>query len=271
MFPTDTIGYIILFMLGSVIGSFLSAYTFRWPRGISIVYGRSFCPNCKSKINWFDNIPVLSFLLLAGKCRNCSQNISVRYPLIEISCAGLFLLTYYFWNLCGNLANSPLCFWKDQIGPLSLPYLLLIVSLMVAIFVIDFENQLIPDYLVYLLLITTALMPLISNDPEFYKLLLSGFAGSCALLLLHLLTRGKGMGLGDVKLALGLGVFFGWPNVTIWLYLSFTLGAVVGLLLIATGRAKFGKAIAFGPFLVLSFFLTLFWGDYFANFFYFFL
>lgn len=261
------LSFLLFFILGISIGSFLGAYTFRWPRGIAISRGRSFCPNCKKQIAWYDNIPVISYLLLRGRCRNCRQKISFRYPAIELTTASLFVLTFYFWNLCVQINQAPVCIWKDRLGIWALPYLILFVSVMTAIFTIDLESQLIPDNLVYLLLIITTLMLLISGEKEFFKLLLSGFGASSALLLLHLLTKGRGMGLGDVKLALSLGVFLGWRDTLIWLYLSFILGAIVGLLLITIGRAKFGKAIAFGPFLVLSFFIVMLWGDKINNYF----
>lgn len=241
-----------IFILGLVVGSFLSAFTYRWPKGISIARGRSLCPHCKKTISWYDNIPLLSFLILRGKCRNCGKKISLRYPLIELSTASLFVLV--------NVVH-PFTLLANEVGQALLtPYYLLLTSALIAIFITDFESMLIPDNLVYLLLGIILFLLLFSSNDNFYKILLTGFVVSFVFLLLHLITRGRGMGLGDVKLVLPLGIILGWPNVIIWLFLSFVIGAVVGIVLISFKKASFGKQIAFGPFLILAFFITLFWG-----------
>lgn len=257
-------GFLLFITLGLVIGSFLSAYTYRLPRGISIAKGRSVCPNCKKKIAWYDNIPLLSYLLLGGKCRNCKRAISVRYPLIEISTALLFVATYFYFLKCLTLQVVFLksnCFYINFLGPWALPYFLLIATILIAIFVIDLEYQIIPDEFVFFLFGITFLVILIFSAGDFYVRLLTAFFSGLFLLVLHLITRGKGMGLGDVKMALFGGLLFGFPQTLVWMFLSFIVGALVGLFLIIIGKAKFGKHIPFGPFLVVSFFITLIWGD----------
>src|SRR3989344_2966290 len=131
--------FLTIFVFGLAIGSFLSAYTWRWPRGISIAKGRSICDNCKKQIAWYDNIPFFSYLILGGRCRNCRKKISLRYPLIEVSTAILFVVTVCLLGGLGRLGF-----------PLTAYYLLL-TAILIAIFIIDLENQLIPDGLVFLI------------------------------------------------------------------------------------------------------------------------
>ena len=132
---------------------------------------------------------------------------------------------------------------------------------MIAILIIDFEHQLIPDELIFWPYLFTLTILIMQNPDNLYLPIFTGFAASVFLLLIHLITKGKGMGLGDVKLALFGGLFFGWPQTYIWIFLSFILGAVVGIILLALKKAKLGIPIAFGPFLIASFFITFFWGE----------
>lgn len=258
---------IIVFMLGLVIGSFLGAYTYRWPRSIKISEGRSFCPSCKSKISWYDNIPLLSFVLLGGKCRNCKKKISLRYPSIESVTALLFTTIYLFIENCEtggsgiySTAVSPVCSWNNYLGWWSLPYLLLLTSILIGIFVTDFEFKLIPDCAFFLLL-GIGFLPILSN-PEFYKIVFFAFLASGFFLFLNFITLGRGMGLGDVKLVLAMSLaFFEWRMLVAWIFISFMGGALIGILLIIIGRAKFGKQIPFGPFMIVAYILVLTLGD----------
>ena len=215
----------------------MGVVTWRLPRGKQFLLGRSICPHCLRKIAWFDNIPLFSYLVLGGKCRNCHKKISLRYPLIELATAvgilGIYVLDF----------ESPI-------------FLILILLLTISIFVIDLEKKIIPDELIFLGLGLTSLALLLGWNGSFYLHFLGGFASSLFLLLIHLVTRGKGMGLGDVKYALFAGTYLGWPKAVPWLFLSFLTGAGVGVILILLGKAKLGRQIAFGPFLAISFLLT---------------
>lgn len=225
-----------LFILGVglALGSFLGALTHRLPRKETFVSGRSRCDQCASQINWYDNIPLLSFLLLGGKCRNCHKPISIRYPLIELATA-LGVLGIYILNL-----EFPI-------------FLIVILLITISIFVIDLEKKIIPDELIFTGLGVTALAIILGWNGSFYLHFFGGFASGLFLLLIHLITRGGGMGLGDVKYALFAGTFLGWPKAAPWLFLSFLTGAAVGVILILLGKAKLGKHIAFGPYLAASF------------------
>lgn len=224
--------YLLLLVLGLVFGSFFSAFSWRYPRNISIVHGRSFCPKCKEQIKWYDNIPLLSFILLGGKCRKCKKKISWRYPIIEsITALGFLLIGMNIFSL-------------------------IIFSILFLIFIIDFENKIIPDSLVFL----GILVSIISFHSPVSNLL-AGFIAAFLLLFIHLITRGRGMGLGDVKFAVLGGMLTGLNLMLIWLFLAFLTGAAVGIILILGRKAGLKDQIAFGPFLILSIPLALIWGQ----------
>jgi leader peptidase (prepilin peptidase)/N-methyltransferase len=254
----------LLIVYGLIVGSFLTAYTYRLPLGKLISKGRSVCPSCKKKIVWYDNIPLLSFLLLKGKCRKCGKKISARYPAIEMMTLLGFVGIYYLLNACGStspLSSNTICSWQSKLGVMGLPLMLLVFSIILMIFVIDLEKMIIPDELVFFGLILVFVCLLLFDPSSLYIHLLAGFGAGVFLLLLNILTRGKGMGLGDVKLALFIGSLLGWPLTIVWLFGAFLTGAIVGSILILTKKTAFGKQIAFGPYLILSLIITLIWGD----------
>lgn len=248
--------YTFLFVFGLVIGSFLTAYTWRSPRGISYKKGRSICPKCKTKIVWYDNIPLVSFILLGGKCRNCKEKISLRYPAIEAGTAITFLIigkniSFLFLNLT----------WTNFLNSFALPYFLFIAALFIAIFVIDIEQMLIPDEIVFAgLLVTSFLLFLVGPKVLFTNLLL-GFFMAFVFICLHLITKGRGMGLGDVKLALLIGTILGFKLSLVWFFISFIIGAMVAAALVLSKKASFGDKIAFGPFMIISFGLICLFGQ----------
>ncbi len=258
--------FLIFIILGFIFGSFVGALTYRLPRGISFVFGRSFCPNCKVKIAWYDNIPLLSFLLLGSKCRHCKKKISWRYPLIESFTAVGFVLIYLFSKSQMFLSFGTLIGQGWTLFAIALPYLLVIFLVLEIIFIIDLECKVILDAPVFFLFFLFIITSLLISDNLFWTRLFFAFLLSSILLFLNLLTKGKGMGLGDVKLALPLGFFLGFPLGLVWFFVSFLTGALIGIILILVGKAKFGKAIPFGPFLIFSFWLTLTLGSKFIFF-----
>jgi prepilin signal peptidase PulO-like enzyme (type II secretory pathway) len=251
---------LILVILGLVFGSFVSALSYRAIVGMSIFKGRSVCPQCKKTISWKDNIPVFSFLFLKGKSRCCKKLISIRYPLIEFFTMLVFFVTGLVFLSCGT-SEGPFCVWKNLLGSWSLPYLILVAVFLITVFVTDFEHKLIPDRFVFIPFVFTLLLIIFFNPDYSYANLFLSFVSASFFLLIHLFTKGKGMGLGDVKLALLPPLILGWPYTLVWLFLSFVIGAVVGVILIFVKKAKFGQHIPFGPFLILAYFLVLFWGD----------
>lgn len=245
---------IFTFILGALIGSFLAAYSYRAPRNIPIQKGRSFCPNCHHTIAAYDNIPLISYILLKAKCRHCHKKISPRYFLIELSTALLFVAGFLFMpSISTNLQFLPDSYF------LSLFSVFILISIFVFVFVVDFEHQLILDKSVFFGIGFVLLLYLLTDTPLFLNLF-AGFCASLFLLTIYLLTLGKGMGLGDVKFAILGGLILG-PSLTVsWMLLSFILGAIVGLGMIASKNAKLKSKIAFGPFLVAALLLVMFFG-----------
>jgi leader peptidase (prepilin peptidase)/N-methyltransferase len=230
--------YTLLVLLGLVIGSFVSAVSYRIPRGIGFVTGRSFCDNCKKELYWYDNIPIFSFLFYRGKSRCCNKKISPRYPLIELVSAIGSVVIFSVFGL--------------ELYPVT--YTLFSVSL--AILVIDIEHQIIPDELTWLLV----LLGLYTTYNILYTSLFSAFFFSFLFLFLHLITKGRGMGLGDVKLAIPLALILGFEKSWSWLFVSFVIGGIVASILLLLKRANLKTKIAFGPFMLIAFWMMLLFG-----------
>lgn len=246
---------IALFIMGLALGSFLTCITYRIPRGMTFLKGRSICPNCKHEIAWYDNIPVLSYLILRGNCRNCKEHISIRYPLIELSMGLLFAGSFLGLNQCG-VTDFYFCNFTSLFGVYTLPFLLFNILIIASVFIVDLEHTIIPDEIVFLGLGVNVVLFFLTGG-DLYTRLLAGLMSASFLLFLNLATRGRGMGLGDVKFAVYAGTLFSITTALTWLFLSFFIGAVIGVGLIAAGHAKFGAKIPFGPFLVISLIITL--------------
>ncbi|MCK4592371.1 prepilin peptidase [Candidatus Parcubacteria bacterium] len=272
--------YIIIFIFGLAVGSFLNVVIFRLENGEKIVNDRSKCLHCKHILAWYDLIPVLSFIFLRGRCRYCGERISWQYPLVELGTGTLFLLIFNF-SAQGGPASGwqflPLLFW------------FYIVSSLTVIFIYDLKHYIIPDKIIYPAIIVTFIYKLfeiwnfghwnlfgILNLPAQGWSALGGEIGnliivfnsfiaaiftSAFFLSIVLLTRGRGMGGGDVKLGFLMGLILGWPLVLAALFLSSILGSMVGIFLIFIGKKKMKSMIPFGPFLVLGTFIALFWGE----------
>ena len=225
---------IFVVCLGLVFGSFIAAYSYRYPRGIKISKGTSFCDKCKRKISWYENIPVFSYLFLGGKCKTCKKAISLRYPIIELSTSIVFVLILQGQTLQGGAWNFIYIF-----------SLLLILEI---IFIIDFEHQIIPDDFVF----AGLFLALLINHKSLFINLFSGFLAATFLLSIYLITHGRGMGLGDVKFAVLGGMIVGINNLFVWMFSAFLTGAIIGIILILLGNAKLKSKIAFGPFLIIA-------------------
>jgi leader peptidase (prepilin peptidase) / N-methyltransferase len=235
--------YFFIFLLGLVIGSFLNCVIFRLEREESFLKGRSCCPNCKHTLSWLDLVPVFSFLFLGGKCRYCKKPISWQYPLVEISTAILFVLVAYF-SFPDFLATS---------------YLLLATSLLAVIFIFDFKHYTIPDGAIFFAIAISGIWALVSG--QLLNYLGSALGAALFFLFIFLISKGKWMGFGDVKLAFFMGLFLGFPKILVALFLAFIIGAIIGVCLIIFGKKKFSSEVPFGPFLIIGTFLALFFGE----------
>lgn len=251
---------LFLFLMGAVIGSFLNVVIYRTVTEESWIHGRSKCDNCKVQIYWYDNLPILSYLFLKGKCRSCEQPISLSYPVVEFLTGVLFVWWYWGGSLFFQLAQAP----YQTLQPL---FWLIIGVLLLIIVVADALYLIIPDILVALLTIVTVIYRLalvfsgIMQPVDFLKALLGMVGGVVFIGGLWWFTKGKGMGFGDVKLIVPLTLLVGWPNAIVMFFLAFMAGAIAGLGLIVSKQKKFGQAIPFGPFLIIGCVLSLIWGD----------
>lgn len=235
-----------VFVLGLIIGSFLNCLAWRLYRQESLL-GRSYCPACRQIIRWYDNIPVLSFWLLGGRCRSCRQPISWQYPLAELSTGLLFFLAY------GVHAGEPEIIW------LLLRDWALIAGLTV-IFIYDARWQLVPMSVVWALAAWVAIINLVLGSGPL-SLLLSAAIGGGFFALQYWLTAKRGVGEGDIWLGALLGLAFPLlSHLFLSLLIAYCAGAVFGLLLLAAGRKDWGSRLAFGPFLALGAIITLIWG-----------
>ncbi len=255
----ELIFYPFIFLFGLVVGSFLNVVIFRLESGEQVARGRSHCQYCRHTLEWHDLIPVLSFLALGGKCRYCKKKLSIQYPLVELATGMLFVFTVQFFDI------RYLIF--DIKNLLTISYYLFITSALIVIFVYDFRHYIIPDKIVYSAIVITFLYQLaisqypISNIQYFISFILAAFLASGFFFAIVVITKGAGMGGGDVKLAFLMGLALGWPKILAALFLTFTIGAICGIILIALKRKKFKSEIPFGPFLVLGTFAALFWGE----------
>ena len=229
-------------LLGLLIGSFLNVVIWRVPRHESVVTPPSRCPGCEQLIRPYDNIPVLSWLILRGKCRNCKTKISARYPLVE---AGTAIL----WGLLA---------WRFA-GSWALPAYLVLAGGLVVLSLIDLDTFLLPNRIVYPLTIAVTLLfgvagVLDGGLGDFRRALLCGLVVFAVFLLLHLISP-RGMGFGDVKFSFVLGVALGWVSPAtafLGIFMGFLLGSVVGIGLIATKIKTRKDHVPFGPFMALG-------------------
>lgn len=254
---------LFIFVMGTIWGSFLNVVIFRMSHGSSPLSGRSICPKCKHQLAWFYNIPLFSFLWLRGKCAYCHKKISIRYPLIEVLTGVMFV----WWFLVGfnffKLVGSPWSF----IQPV---FWLTVGMVMLAIFMTDLLYMIIP-FSLNLLLFSLALFYRVGltgfgimQTADFVRALLSGLGLGLLFLIIQMLTKMikkvDGFGTGDIYLAPALGLLLGWPKIVPGVFFSFVLGAVVGVILIMTGKKKLGQYLPFGPFLIAGTVIALVWG-----------
>jgi leader peptidase (prepilin peptidase)/N-methyltransferase len=249
-----------LFVLGSALGSFLNVVLYRSIIGQDWVRGRSSCESCKKQIKWYDNIPLLSYFVLQGKCRFCKVPIALSHPVVEFLTGLLFVWWYLGGSLFFQLTQAPF----QALQPL---FWLTVGILLVMIFVADMLYLLIPDITVGLLLVVTILYRAslifagIMQPQDLLRAVVAMVVVFLIFASLWFFTGGKGMGMGDVKLVIPLTLLLGWPNILVGLFTAFLSGAIAGSVMILLGKRKFGQVIAFGPFLVVGTVIALTIGD----------
>jgi len=262
-----------VFLFGIVFGSFLNAYIYRLEKGESVLRGRSYCPRCRHQLTWQDLIPLLSFLLLRGTCRYCHGNISWQYPAVEFATGAIFLAMFIFEFFratnSGQIILNQFFILNFEIL-LHFFYLLIISSLLIIIFVYDLRHFIIPDKVLFPAIALVALWQIVSlllfqsSLSMVLPALWSAMGASSFFLAVFLLTRGRGMGFGDVKLAFFMGLFLSWPNILVSLFVAFFLGAIIGVGLILLKKKNMRSEVPFGPFLIAGTFIALLWGKHFV-------
>jgi len=227
----------------------------RLKKNESIFKKRSYCPNCKKKLTWSELIPIVSFLIQKGKCRKCRKKISLQYPLVEFFTGLIFLLVAIYY------------FDFNPYALINLFYLLIVSSFLIVIFVYDLKYYLVSDKVIYPAIFIAILY-------DIYLAFMSGqlsvltlsFAAAFIIggffLLLVLISKEKWMGMGDVKIGILMGLFFGPFQFLTAIFLAFLLGAIVSIVLIALKKKTMKSEIPFGPFLTGASFITIFWGTY---------
>lgn len=259
----------LVFAFGACLGSFLNVCIHRIPREESVIRPRSHCPACGTLIQWYDNIPLVSYLALRARCRHCSVRISPRYWLVELLVACLFVLVWLKYGTAETsrpLGLAPVC----QLG-LVFVYWIAVLGLTLGTFV-DFEHMIIPDRVTIggmasgLLLST--LFPALHHQVTFYGGLGSSFIGTavgfgllwCVAILGKLAFKKDAMGFGDVKLMGAIGAYLGWIAVLFTLMVSSFFGAIVGISLVAAGKREMQSRIPYGPYIALAALIWILWG-----------
>lgn len=249
-----------LFALGSVFGSFLNVVIYRTAMSKSWLFGRSKCDSCGRQVRWYDNIPIVSYLWLRGKCRDCLSPIGITHFVIEILAGSLFVWWYWFGFLFFQLTQNPF----QYVQPL---FWLMVGLILLAIFISDYQYYIIPDLFSASLLVITLMYRIalvISGQMQFIDFAWALVAATAAMLFFFFLwffTKGKGMGFGDVKLVFSLVLLVGASLTPVLLFVSFLSGAFVGVSLIVMREKKFGQVVPFGPFLIFATVLTLLVGN----------
>lgn len=210
-------------VIGACIGSFLNVVSLRYGKK-NFWYGRSSCPDCQHALSRWELVPVLSFIALRGSCRTCGQKISWQYPVVELITATAFMWAFPSLRLA------------------------VIFSLFIVLFLIDLRTMILPD--IYILVLTLATLP---------GQIAGALLGSGLLFALWAITRGRGLGLGDVKLMIPLGLLFGPLGTLTLLFFAFVSGGLLAAILLATGRVTLKTAVPFGPFLLLAAAAQLLW------------
>lgn len=235
---------IVFFLFGLVLGSFFNVVGMRVPKKESIVSPPSHCPNCGTRVKARDLIPVVSYIMLGGKCRHCQAKISALYPLVELAAGVLF-------------AIAPLKFGISKELLIALPFF----SLCLIVFVTDIKYMLIPDkillpFAVYFLVVRLFIVPAI----PWWDAFVGALSGFVILFVIAILSKG-GMGSGDIKLFFVLGLIVGWKGVLLTLILASFLGAVIGGIGMLLKKISRREPVPFGPFIIVSAIIVYFYGE----------
>lgn len=253
----------MIFILGLCLGSFVNMLVYR----TAVKYrlkrtafakdtasrGRSFCDFCGRQLGWYENIPIISWIIQKGKSRCCHKKLSILYPIVELI-TGILLVTVV---LKFNLLESNLPTILEIVRVLFGAGL---ITLLVFCATFDFKYLILPDFAV-VILIVISFLGVVFDEPNIVPYLLSAVGAAGFLGLLYLITKGKGMGFGDVKLAIFMGLFLGFPKIIVAMYIAFVVGAIFGLIGMVFKKMTKKTKISFGPFLILGTLIAWIWGN----------
>ena len=232
----------LLFIIGLGVGSFLNVIIVRLHQHESFAAGRSRCPHCQTQIAWFDNIPLVSFILLAGRCRSCHKPISIQYPIVELTTALLVMWCYVRFGLSWQLLATAVFIFFLEI-----------------IFVYDLQHQLIPDSVTVPGMVVALLANIFLGMP-WWSLFIGAIIGGGFFAIQYFVSKGRWIGDGDIRLGVLMGAMVGWQQLLAALFLAYIAGAAVGIVLLASHRANMKQAVAFGPFLASATIVVLLYG-----------
>jgi leader peptidase (prepilin peptidase) / N-methyltransferase len=260
-----------VFLFGLIIGSFLNCLIWRLYKGEGMM-NRSYCPKCRHQIDWYDNIPVLSFIFLRGRCGHCHERISWQYPLVEFITGILFVIAFSN-NFQFSIFNFQTIFNFQIFNSVQITnYKLLItvfrdwfiISIMIIIFIYDLRWYLILDRVTLPACFIVFLFNLYLGI-NWQNLLISGIIGGSFFLLQYVVSRGKWIGGGDIRLGLLMGFALGWPNILLAILLAYIIGAFISIGLIISKKKGWDSQIPLGIFLSTATIITLFWGSNILN------
>ncbi|MDD5696679.1 MAG: prepilin peptidase [Candidatus Pacebacteria bacterium] len=259
MIPEEISLLVLIFVLGTIAGSFINCLAWRIKQEETIL-GSSYCPKCRHKLGFFDLFPIWSFFFLRGRCRYCKEKISFQYPLVEILTGLAFVFVYHYTGF------DLLTFNFQNIQFYELIFRWLLSVFLLAAFIYDLKYFVIPDRITFSAIILTFLWIIAGfflkhyTEMQVLNFLFSGLVSSFFFFCLWFFSQGRAMGFGDVKLAFLLGLFLGYPVIIPALFVSFFLGALIGIILVFLKKKKMKSEVPFGPFLVMGSFIGLAWG-----------
>jgi leader peptidase (prepilin peptidase) / N-methyltransferase len=261
--PT-TIIIIFVFIFGLMIGSFLNCLIWRLHEGIPLTpfikkskeWKRSYCPKCRKQIDWYDNMPILSFILLKGRCRHCGKTISWQYPIVELATGVLFVIAFYLNYELRIMNNGSII--HDSLFIIQLLRDWFLISVMIVVFIYDLRWYQILDVVTLPACLVILAMNLLLGF-SLWNLLISGIIGGSFFLIQFLISRGKWIGGGDIRLGLLMGLGLGWPLVLPAIIISYFIGSIVGIGLIVAGKKQWGSEVPLGIFLAIGTIISLFW------------
>lgn len=233
----------LTFIFGLLIGSFLNVCIYRIPLGQSVMTIPSHCCSCGKKIKWYDLMPLISYIILRGKCRFCKERISIRYPLVEILNAVIYILIYQTFGLSIQMAGFAI-----------------LASALVVIAFIDYDLKIIPDIIIVFLIVVGIIYSILARDITHFDRIIGFFSASLPLYIIMIVSKG-GMGGGDIKLMAAAGIYLGWKLTLLALFLGSVIGSVAAVILLLLKRKTRRDEIPFGPALAAGIILSALYGN----------